>query len=54
MTDELTCDDCAKFKRPTWVSYDLGICEEGMFGDCEASDPNEGTCEHFKQKEAKE
>ena len=47
---EETCDDCTKFRRPTWVKHDLGICREGMYGYCEASDPNDEICEHFKRK----
>ena len=51
--DELTCDDCRKFRRPSWISdIELGICQEGMFGDCEASDKNESACKHFEKKEA--
>ena len=50
MTDEKTCNDCAKFRTPTWIKYGLGICAEGMFGDCEASDPNEEACKYFKSE----
>jgi hypothetical protein len=46
-----SCDDCAKFRRPTCVSDPtLGFCEEGMFGDLMASEMNESACRHFKDK----
>jgi len=46
------CADCGKFETPLWISdKTLGICGEGMFGQCQASDKNESACEYFKEKE---
>lgn len=48
---EKTCGDCGEFRTPTWISDpELGLCKQGMFGDCEASDKNESACRFFKEK----
>lgn len=48
----MKCKHCRKFIRPSWISdKTLGICQEDMFGENQASDKNESACEHFESKE---